>query len=309
MSGGNNTSFLRDPFVFIQNTPVDVTWFDKRPKGSVQDERALRGARWLRDNAAHLNKMKPIAFEFVTRDIRLQGGRRVHFAMARIARIAFPYSLRRTNERTFADFYNTDHPVEGYFFPYSSPPGGRADVDAGRWGIAQMGQVDFPRADPLYDFVFTGAMNGCAIVVTESPLGFSHYRAYHYPNPDSYPRFKDPNVWPFRVLHWFGFDRYCGTSYAPPPRRDEIQYPDGWNFLHFYRGAWHVYSQHHCAAVTSSNFHRSVMITSTERDPFRIRLSDLPDAPPPPRRRRGSVDLGARHRIPPRIVRDRGRSM
>jgi len=45
------------------------------------------------------------------------------------------------------------------------------------------GFVDVPRSNPQHMFIFTAAMNGCALVTTESPLGSDKIRIYHHQHP------------------------------------------------------------------------------------------------------------------------------
>lgn len=129
-------------------------------------------------------------------------------------------------------FVQNRYPIPGYFFPYLSPPGAAA-VTNGTWGIPQMGFVDVPRQSPKHPFVFTGQMNGCALVITESPLGNAYFRAYHYPNVSTYPRFKDQMLWQRKPrLHIWSVEEYASATE-----------PDAFNFLHFDKGEWYLYCQ------------------------------------------------------------------
>ena len=47
------------------------------------------------------------------------------------------------------------------------------------------GFVDIPRHNPQHNFVFTAAMNGCALVATTSPFGKNMIRIYHHQHPES----------------------------------------------------------------------------------------------------------------------------
>ena len=134
----------------------------------------------------------------------------------------------------FDNFVAAAHPINGYFFPYLSPPSVTA-VTNGTWGIAQMGCVDVPRLNPAHDFVFTGMMNGCALVFTDSPLGRSHFRVYHYPSVSSFPHF-------MTQMFWLGKPRrgvWAVEHYGSPAD------PNAFNFLHYDRGddRWYLCCQ------------------------------------------------------------------
>jgi len=45
------------------------------------------------------------------------------------------------------------------------------------------GWVDLPKHNPAHMFMFTPAMEGCALVVTDSPVA-NHYRVFHHQHPD-----------------------------------------------------------------------------------------------------------------------------
>ncbi|WP_408999319.1 hypothetical protein ACJ77P_06585 [Syntrophus buswellii] len=68
--------------------------------------------------------------------------------------------------------------IEGNYFPYL--PGGVAN-------LLDMGQITVNTLE-LPVFTFTGAMNGCAFVVTDTvPRQNNHYVCYHYQSPESNP--------------------------------------------------------------------------------------------------------------------------
>jgi hypothetical protein len=61
-----------------------------------------------------------------------------------------------------------------------------------------MGFVDVPRQNPDYNFVFTGSMQGCHLIITECPDDVNKFRVWHYQSPGDYPRFT-PSHWPGAV--------------------------------------------------------------------------------------------------------------
>ena len=66
-------------------------------------------------------------------------------------------------------------------------PAGLTPADQEAHREAQFGWVDFPKVPDAaagdFDFVFTGAMNGCHLAVTQSPRHATHYRVYHINSP------------------------------------------------------------------------------------------------------------------------------
>ncbi len=68
--------------------------------------------------------------------------------------------------------------ISTYFCPYK--------VDAIRDADNDMGWVDIPKVPAAHEPVIamTGAMNGCHLVVTESPDDQNKYRFYHYQSPE-----------------------------------------------------------------------------------------------------------------------------
>ncbi|MBK8975647.1 MAG: hypothetical protein IPM29_06950 [Planctomycetes bacterium] len=65
-----------------------------------------------------------------------------------------------------------DMPIAAYWCPFLA-------------GNGLPGFVDVPRANPAHPFVFTAAMQGCALVVTDSPAGAGQIRVYHHQHPDN----------------------------------------------------------------------------------------------------------------------------
>lgn len=130
-------------------------------------------------------------------------------------------------------FVDSGTPIRGYFFPYLSPPGGPQQVNSHQWGVKNMGWVDVPKQNPAHPFVFTGMMNGCALVITDSPQGNTHFRVYHYPNVSTYPRFK-------QQLRWEGQRR---TRVWTVEEYGADRKPDAFNFLHYHNNEWYLYCQ------------------------------------------------------------------
>lgn len=109
-----------------------------------------------------------------------------------------------------------DPPVQGYWAPYLTTP-----VQS----INDLGYVDVPKRNVAYSFIFTGAMNGCHLVVARCPdisKRLTHFRVYHYQSPSrQHPilpsqaqraqrHFVDPHFG--EVYFWLDSSDYCGND-------------------------------------------------------------------------------------------------
>jgi hypothetical protein len=65
-----------------------------------------------------------------------------------------------------------DIPIRAYWCPFLA-------------GGGLPGWVDVPRTNPVYRFVFTAAMQGCALVVTNSPAAPRNFRVFHNQHPEA----------------------------------------------------------------------------------------------------------------------------
>jgi hypothetical protein len=75
--------------------------------------------------------------------------------------------------------------VRGYYFPYKF-----GTINS----VADIGWVDVPKKNPEHKFIFTGSMQGCAIVVTESPAGNDKLRIFHYQSASDNPKYVPTSV-------------------------------------------------------------------------------------------------------------------
>lgn len=296
MAGGENAAFLRDPLRYIQNKPISIWNFLDVAKGTVQRENNA-GRTWIRgvgrrkilgtnEGGRHvIPGWSLIALDFVKRSARTVDGRNIRFIVVRLAQSAFPAEWKVTRRINLGDFHNTPNPIQGYFFPYLIPP---AEVGPPQnWNLDRdFGHVDFPRLNPQIEFVFTGGMNGCAIVITESPLGRHYYRAYHYPSPGQYPYWRNRNRWPHTVLRWFGFETYGGREQFDA--NNKLIGMDAFVFLRYdrNRAEWCVYSQLHDIPQEHPDLQAGggigVKLTemSIDQGPYSYRFSALPDRSP-----------------------------
>ncbi|MGQ5521995.1 hypothetical protein ACUHMQ_01915 [Chitinimonas sp. PSY-7] len=98
-------------------------------------------------------------------------------------------------------------------------------------GMVLPGYVDVPRRNPAHRFIFTAAMNGCALVVTESPLGAHMMRVYHHQHPGSQPVNDLIKAQGQEVISYIAFDDYGRDNGSLPA-------PNGFNFLYYRKGGW-----------------------------------------------------------------------
>jgi hypothetical protein len=122
-----------------------------------------------------------------------------------------------------------DAPINAYWCPFDN--GG---------GIP--GWVDLPLHNPAHRLMFTAAMQGCALVITNSPVA-NHIRVYHHQHPDM-NNAAAPAVW--NALHAVG-----------QPVISILQYddyglaglngnaPNAFNFLLYRNATWNYVTQAH----------------------------------------------------------------
>ena len=93
------------------------------------------------------------------------------------------------------------------------------------------GFVDIPMHNPEHQFVFTAAMNGCALVTTTSPLGSNMLRVYHHQHPDS-PHINNLiKAQGQTIISSINANDYCH-------RDQKIPAPNAFNFLLYKEGRW-----------------------------------------------------------------------
>ncbi|MGY2293700.1 hypothetical protein ACW9H6_28540 [Pseudomonas sp. SDO528_S397] len=103
-------------------------------------------------------------------------------------------------------------------------------------GMVMPGFVDLPKYNPPMKFMFTAAMNGCALVVTETPGDNSKIRVYHnqHPHEATVNNFISSQGQPIKSLLVFeDYGRDTGNLPAP----------NGFNFMHYRNGGWRIFTQ------------------------------------------------------------------
>lgn len=131
------------------------------------------------------------------------------------------------------------NPIPAYYFPYLSGPVGPSATG----GDHGMGYVDVPMHPGPNDpqFVITGAMNGCSMVVTQSEVA-GHLRIYHYQSPDTNNLYVPTEhggqgePFPRPVVAWTTYADYGVTP-------SDGQNINGFNFMHYENGQWQLYSK------------------------------------------------------------------
>ena len=103
------------------------------------------------------------------------------------------------------------------------------------------GWVDLPMHNPAHNLMFTMAMQGCALVVTGSPLA-NHFRVYHHQHPDM--SHAAAAVW--GAIHAQGqpvISVYTFDDYGLAGLNGNA--PNAFNFLLYRNGNWNYVTQAH----------------------------------------------------------------
>jgi hypothetical protein len=111
-----------------------------------------------------------------------------------------------------------EQPIAAYWCPFVQ-------------GNGLPGFVDIPRFNPQYRFVFTAAMNGCALMVTTSPLGPNMIRVYHHQHPGNAGINQLIQAQGQEVISFVSFDDYGNANQQVPA-------PNAFNFLYYRNGGW-----------------------------------------------------------------------
>lgn len=127
-----------------------------------------------------------------------------------------------------------DAPIQAYWCPFVS-------------GGGLPGWVDLPTLNPPWRFMFTASMQGCALVVTPSPVA-NHIRVYHHQHPTDGP---SQSVWNAlngvgqQVSSILAYDDYGVAGVAGP------QVANALNFLYYRNGRWNFVTQAHVFVQTA----------------------------------------------------------
>lgn len=107
-------------------------------------------------------------------------------------------------------------PISAYWCPYNT-------------GTGLPGYVDVLWHNPLYRFVFTPAMQGCALAVTACPFSYDFFRVYHHPHPNDADQWKLIYRESGEVFSFLMPDEYIKKDGKPP---------NAFNFLYYRNSRW-----------------------------------------------------------------------
>ncbi len=148
MSVHYNTLFQADPINFVRTYTVDIkTWFQ-----SIQQNKTFKGYD-TRYNEMLLDASN--VSKYCRIDLEPFGG------------------FLGFNVHTVQFRMIPNQGIDAYWLPYIH-------------GNESIGYSDIKKEDPPVNFVFTSGMNGCAFIVTESPLGPAYMRVYHNQHPGNH---------------------------------------------------------------------------------------------------------------------------
>jgi hypothetical protein len=224
-----NKAFTDDPVAFLASNLVSHLEFDLYVFG--KDYVAER---------SHRHRAGAVLMEFqdagtIDLDlVKMSGWFSSYYLLRPIIRtqVGAATTLTQPQRDALAEQLPPDPPnvIRGYYFPYKT-----GTVSS----TADMGWVDIPKNAPAHTFAFTGAMQGCSIVVTDSPASGAHFRVFHYQNTSSNPIYlpapKGTQVFPGVLRAWLHFNDYGING--------DAHHVHGFNFLHHNGIHWRIVSQ------------------------------------------------------------------
>lgn len=257
MDNPNNTEFMNDPMGFLDDHLIN----NQYPADAIFDRNIAGAVNFIGTVLDYLQQLPELFFDIVQKNVHGQENYFIRYAIKYlIDQNAIPPAILEPYRRYVRQLpAASDNPIRAYYFPYKV--GGVASVD-------DLGFVDIPKqaggGDPV--FAFTGAFNGCHIVVTDYPKvrrRNTHYRVYHYQSPSNNTLFL-PVKWggqgqsfPGRVRHWLTWNDYGNP--------DDPYESGASNFLYFHDGSWWVCTQ---PFRMNMDYHRVDPPQVAGRDPF-----------------------------------------
>lgn len=178
----------------------------------------------------------------------------------------------------FNNWFEENEVIWGYYFPYKTNHIKIQDNTEDsklkptvKKIESEMGYVDIPKISPPYDFVFTGQMNGCDLIVSESPYN-NHYRVWHYQSPGDNPVYTYDNF-PLKVYAWIS-----SNSYAGDVKNDEVS---AFNFLYYDKSQklWVVYSQPQKYRVVNDLVWKSFLAEKSSKENFLLPIKNPIEQP------------------------------
>lgn len=128
---GTNAFFRANPFLLAQQVPINLI--------NMQPSSQAGGAAAIRRAMGNMDLLKTGSFDLCT---ELVAGRQNMFLRPLLGGVV-PAG---------------DGAITAYWCPYK-PPGTQGTT------LGNVPHVDLPKANPAHDFMFTGAMNGCSLVI------------------------------------------------------------------------------------------------------------------------------------------------
>jgi len=175
---------------------TDPTWY--------VSQRAINGVAWFMQNQAnHANQQQMLVLNVAKQGaFDLQGHRQAQQVVL----------------TPVGNVHHGDQPITAYWCPFVQ-------------GNVLPGFVDIPRHNPQHRFVFTAAMNGCALMVTASPIGPNMIRVYHHQHPGNAGINQLIQAQGQEVISFISFDDYGDVNQQLPA-------PNAFNFLYYRNGGW-----------------------------------------------------------------------
>lgn len=189
---GLNQEFINNPIVFISQNTISSITWFNRAISAYAPVRH-------KDQIHKCNKDKKALF-----DLQFYKGQKNNLELALVS-----------DKHSDKD----DVIIEAHWCPYVS-------------GTELSGYVDVLRINPQYKFVFTPAMNGCSLIVGDSPLGKNYMRIFHNQHPTN-KKINDlirKNTSDGNITDSFNFDEY-GTIDAPNAFNFMFYSGSGWCFV------------------------------------------------------------------------------
>jgi hypothetical protein len=124
----------------------------------------------------------------------------------------------------------SDIAIDAYWCPFIS-------------GGGLPGWVDLPLEKPAYKFMFTAAMQGCALVVTTSPTP-KHIRVYHHQHPEKISKYSaSPQIW--KAIEEVGQKQVSILDYEKYSVKGQTNVTNAFNFLAYKNERWSYVTQSH----------------------------------------------------------------
>ncbi len=146
---GNNAYFIADPFNYVKQCVINNTNLGPSSGHNMSELE-------VRNLLAEMEQAKKGYFDLEQEVINGHMNVRLHSIVGN------SHSSRRGMEKW----------IQAYYLGYQMP-GVQKD------GLQRIPRVDIPRTNPTHNFLFTGAMNGCSLIITEPANQLNTLRVWH----------------------------------------------------------------------------------------------------------------------------------